>query len=47
LPTGITFSYAPHELLGFAAGEPHLFFTYEELKPFIIKNGILDKYVLN
>ena len=47
LPTGITFSYAPYELLGFAAGEPHVFFSYEELKPFLLKNTILDKYNSN
>lgn len=47
LPTGITFSYTPYELLGFAAGEPHVFFSYEELKPFILKNTILDKYNSN
>ena len=47
LPTGITFSYAPYELLGFAAGEPTLFFSYEELKPYRIKNTIIDKYILN
>lgn len=47
LPTGITFSYTPYELLGFAAGEPHVFFSYEELKPFILKNKILDKYNSN
>ena len=47
LPTGITFSYAPYELLGFAGGEPHIFFSYEELKPFILKNTILDQYNLN
>jgi len=44
LPTGIMFSYAPYELLGFAAGEPHLFFDYEELRPYIYKNSILHKY---
>jgi hypothetical protein len=47
LPTGITFSYAPYELLGFAAGEPHVFLSYEELEPFILKNTILDKYISN
>lgn len=47
LPTGITFSYAPYELVGFAGGEPHVFFSYEELKPFILKNTILDQYNLN
>jgi len=47
LPTGITFSYAPYELLGFAAGEPHVFLSYEELKPFILKNTILEKYISN
>ena len=47
LPTGITFSYAPYELLGFAAGEPRIFFSYEELKPYILKNTILDKYNSN
>lgn len=47
LPTGITFSYAPYELVGFAGGEPHIFFSYEELKPFILKNTILDKYNSN
>jgi len=47
LPTGITFSYAPYELLGFAAGEPHVFFSYEELKPFILENTILNQYNLN
>jgi hypothetical protein len=47
LPTGITFSYAPYELLGFAAGEPHVFFSYEELKPYILKSTILDKYNTN
>ena len=46
LPTGIIFSYSPYELLGFAAGEPHVFFSYEELKPFIKKNTILEKYYL-
>ncbi len=44
LPTGIVFSYAPYELLGFAAGEPHIFFSYIDLKPFITNNSILDKY---
>jgi hypothetical protein len=47
LPTGITFSYAPYELLGFAAGEPRIFFSYEELKPYILENTILDKYNSN
>jgi translation elongation factor P/translation initiation factor 5A len=47
LPTGIIFSYAPYELLGFAAGEPHVFCSYEELKPFILKNTILDQYNSN
>lgn len=47
LPTGITFSYAPYELLGFAAGEPRIFCSYEELKPYILKNTILDKYHSN
>ncbi len=46
LPTGIVFSYAPYELLGFAAGEPHVFFSYEELKPFMKKNIILEKYYM-
>jgi hypothetical protein len=45
LPTGIVFSYAPYELLGFAAGEPHIFFTYTELKPFIKENSIILKYL--
>lgn len=44
LPTGITFSYAPYELVGFAGGEPEIFFSYEELKPYILKNTILDNY---
>lgn len=44
LPTGITFSYAPYELVGFAGGEPEIFFSYEELKPYILKNTVLDKY---
>ncbi len=47
LPTGITFSYTPYELVGFAGGEPHIFFSYEELKPFILKNTIVEKYNLN
>ena len=47
LPTGITFSYAPYELVGFAGGEPKIFFSYEELKPYILKNTILDKYNSN
>lgn len=47
LPTGITFSYAPYELVGFAGGEPHIFLSYEELKPYILKNTILDKYNSN
>ncbi|MBF4491732.1 hypothetical protein IR010_04200 [Flavobacterium sp. MR2016-29] len=47
LPTGITFSYAPYELVGFAGGEPKIFFSYEELKPFILKNTILDQYNSN
>ena len=47
LPTGIIFSYAPYELLGFAAGEPHVFCSYEELNPFILKNTILDYYNSN
>lgn len=46
LPTGITFSYAPYELLGFAAGQPHLFFNFEELKPYRKKNTIIDKYIV-
>ena len=47
LPTGIVFSYAPYELLGFAAGEPHLFISYKDLQPFIVRNSILDKYINN
>ena len=47
LPTGIIFSYSPYELLGFAAGEPHVFLSYEDLKPFILKNTILDRYISN
>ncbi|WP_125719442.1 RsiV family protein [Flavobacterium ustbae] len=47
LPTGITFSYAPYELLGFAGGEPDFFFSYEELEPYILKNTILNKYYSN
>lgn len=47
LPTGITFSYAPYELVGFAGGEPAIFFSYEELQPYILKNTILDKYNSN
>jgi len=47
LPTGITFSYAPYELVGFAGGEPEIFFSYKELKPYILKNTILDKYNSN
>jgi hypothetical protein len=44
LPTGIVFSYAPYELMGFAAGEPHIFMSYKDLEPFITNNSILDKY---
>lgn len=47
LPTGITFCYAPYELVGFAGGEPEIFFSYEELNPYILKNTILDKYNSN
>ena len=46
LPTGIVFSYAPYELLGFAAGEPHIFFSFNELEPFIANNSILEKYLM-
>lgn len=46
LPTGIVFSYAPYELMGFAAGEPHIFFSYKELEPFIANNSVLDKYLV-
>jgi hypothetical protein len=44
LPTGIVFSYAPYELMGFAAGEPHIFINYKDLEPFIANNSILDNY---
>lgn len=44
LPTGIVFSYAPYELMGFAAGEPHVFISYKDLEPFIANDSILDKY---
>ncbi len=37
LPEGITFSYYPYELMGFAAGEPELFLSWEELGPFLIR----------
>ncbi len=37
LPTGITFSYYPYELMGFAAGEPSLFLSWDELTPYLIK----------
>ena len=46
LPTGIVFSYAPYELMGFAAGEPHIFMSYKDLEPFIANNSILDKYLV-
>ena len=46
LPTGIVFSYAPYELLGFAAGEPHIFFSFKDLEPFIANNSILEKYLM-
>ena len=46
LPTGIVFSYAPYELMGFAAGEPHIFFSYATLKPFLANNSILEKYLM-
>ncbi len=45
LPTGIVFSYAPYELMGFAQGEPHIFISYKELDSFIANNSILDKYL--
>ncbi len=44
LPTGIIFSYAPYELLGFAAGEPQIFFSYKELEPFIANDSVLENY---
>jgi hypothetical protein len=44
LPTGIVFSYAPYELLGFAYGEPHIFISYEDLEPFVKKGSIIEKY---
>lgn len=45
LPTDITFSYAPYELLGFAAGEPHIFFSFRELSSFIKNNSIIQNYL--
>lgn len=47
LPTGIVFSYTPDELIGFESGEMNAFFSYEELKPFILKNTVLDQYNSN
>ena len=41
LPTGIVFSYAPYELMGFAAGEPHLFISYKDLTPFIANDSFI------
>lgn len=35
LPTGIVFCYYPYELLAFAYGEPVLFLSYDDLKPFL------------
>ena len=45
LPTGIVFSYAPYELMGFAAGEPHLFISYKDLTPFIANDSVLESYI--
>ena len=45
LPTGIVFSYAPYELMGFAAGEPHLFINYKDLTPFIANDSVLESYI--
>ncbi|KQB37473.1 hypothetical protein [Flavobacterium aquidurense] len=47
LPTGIIFSYTPNELIGLETGAMNIFFSYEELKPFILKNTILDTYNSN
>ena len=45
LPTGIVFSYAPYELMGFAAGEPHLFINSKDLAPFIANDSVLESYI--
>ncbi|MDR2038366.1 MAG: hypothetical protein LBQ60_10635 [Bacteroidales bacterium] len=39
LPTGITFTYFPYELMGYALGEPSLFLSYEELEPYLVKRN--------
>lgn len=43
LPTGIVFSYYPYELMGFAAGEPELFLSWDELEPFLVQPFIIPK----
>lgn len=45
MPQGITFSYYPYEIAGFAAGEPSVFINYKDIYQFVKAGSFLNKYL--
>lgn len=44
-PGGLLFYFNSYELTNYAAGQQELFFTYKELEKYILKNGVLNRFL--
>ena len=42
-PTGLLFLYQPYELMGFAAGMPELFLSFDDLRPYLNINPLTER----